>query len=791
MSDEQDNTKRLMSDSSWFPPPVRGLVLSRNRRGRAFPFIDQKKWIRLCGRVFKNVKIDYQADALSLAAFSDLAAFSRGEDVRLSLRIDDTIRPGKMVAEIMPEVMDIYFCPRRPDPGLLREWGGFCSENQVPLRVRIMPAPGVRPDPEKLAENMGNAVSVNVALSDPFANGESNNGMVECKEVVRWMNALTGALDNLGVEANLIGLPFCHVDQHLHGHVLTQCHFFLDHQQYDKRSYELAERIQYFGPARLANIIESLLARGKSNNQFLNNMLFPWLIGHPVLHARVWALHRLRRHLGIFRKEMQVPGSEAEWTAAIENQHSGYLRKLDVQCRRCKFLRVCDRKTKTFASILPDLPVQAIKGETVLSRIEGDEDRKRYYDVIDAVRCSIPEHLKRLSETAIKIISSEKPSREIPVDAYQIENNYNPMDDSSKRWYSLSTGELLSTVLGRFTPPFTLLITFGGGIAEQVGFSFGRYAKILCPMIDYSHKVALHVDAEGIYVLLRDGVLMRPTELEGMAKVPERLSDVLEPRISIHNIDGFILTQTLLVWEDVPLGDKTRTQAKYSVLVVSTRYTRRLQAVLLALAHQTGIAPDQLEVVVAYVPGIDATDDLLNSMAHTHPHLRIVRSTFSEEYVHAKGFMINESVRAASGKWIVLMDSDIIVPPDIFEKINALEEEASFIVPDGRKMLTPEMTSKILLGEICSWEAYEDLSRSTEDCRYREGSGVPCGFFQCVRREVLETIPYYEFDHFEGADWFFGQDVVKQFGPQTWLEGVNVLHLDHGGRQWYGTQKHK
>jgi len=780
-----------MDHVSWSPPPLRGLVLSQNRKGRPFRLVDQKKWMRLNTRVFKNLKIDYMACPASLESLPDLIAFSKAEKVRLSLRLDDKVRPGKALAVVVPDVLDIFLCLTKTDPVVLKEWVRFCEENGAALRVQVSPFPGLRPAPEMLAECLHNAVSVNVALRDPFLFTERNRGADECRQVVQWMNALIGALDSLGVEANLVGLPFCHVTPEVQNHLLNSRQFFLDHQQYDRKSYELAERIQYFGPARMANTIENLLARGKSNSELLNNILFPWLIGHPMLHVRAWMLHRLTRHLGSLRREMSLPKNDAEWLSCLANKKNGYLRTLDDQCRCCRFLRICDHKTKAFSQVLPDLSVQAVEGEPVMVQTECAEGRKRYYDVIDEARHKLPQRLNTLSENALRVIVSEKPSREIPVDAYKIENHYNPTDDASKRWYSLSRGELKSTVIGRFTPPLTIAVTFGGGIAEQVGFSFGRYATIVCPMIDYSHQVALHVDCDGYYVLLRDGRPVRPAELTGMAKAPERLPDILEPRISIHNIDGFILTQTLLVWEGEPRRDERPVQAKYSVLIVSTRYTRRLQAVLLALAHQAGIAPGLLEVVVAYVPGIDATDDLLNGISHAHPNLRIVRMPFPEEYACSKGFMINESVRAASGRWIVLLDSDIIVPPDIFGKIDAAEATSAFIVPDGRKMLSPEMTSKILLGEVRSWEAYDAISSATEEFRYREGSGVPCGFFQCVRREVLENIPYHEYDHFEGSDWFFGRDVINQYGEVTWLEGVHVLHLDHGGSQWYGTQKHR
>jgi len=45
-------------------------------------------------------------------------------------------------------------------------------------------------------------------------------------------------------------------------------------------------------------------------------------------------------------------------------------------------------------------------------------------------------------------------------------------------------------------------------------------------------------------------------------------------------------------------------------------------------------------------------------------------------------------------------------------------------------------------------------------------------------------------DHFEIADMHFSMDVLKDIGEEHRLSGAPVLHLDHGGSQWYGTKKH-
>ena len=59
-----------------------------------------------------------------------------------------------------------------------------------------------------------------------------------------------------------------------------------------------------------------------------------------------------------------------------------------------------------------------------------------------------------------------------------------------------------------------------------------------------------------------------------------------------------------------------------------------------------------------------------------------------------------------------------------------------------------------------------------------------------MRTECLEEIPYEELDHFEGADWRFGVAVRQKYGREKRLSGIPVMHLDHGGSQWYGTKKH-
>ena len=307
-------------------------------------------------------------------------------------------------------------------------------------------------------------------------------------------------------------------------------------------------------------------------------------------------------------------------------------------------------------------------------------------------------------------------------------------------------------------------------------------------MEGYVHKLLLHVARDGRYVLLRDDVPMRPEVLERGMYTPARLGGVLEPQISIWNIDGSVVTQAVQIWEGA--GEPAATEnIRFSVVMVCTRYARRMQAALRAVANPHGVPLDRIEAIIAYVPGVDATDDILDSMGLAHPGLRIVRSPFPPRNVHSKGLLINESVRMASGEWTILLDADIIVPPDLFARLAEVPEDVAFVAPEGRKLLTRETTARILLGELDPHAEWEALFKGPGEYRLRETFGVPIGYCQCVRTQCFETVKYEEHEHFEGADYRFAVDMEARFGKARRLDGLSVLHLDHAGSQWYGTAR--
>jgi glycosyltransferase involved in cell wall biosynthesis len=292
--------------------------------------------------------------------------------------------------------------------------------------------------------------------------------------------------------------------------------------------------------------------------------------------------------------------------------------------------------------------------------------------------------------------------------------------------------------------------------------------------------------------LIRDKEIIYPTEFFNASLVPPRLPQKLEPRISVWNIDGEIVTQGITLWkpEKVSEGDKT-IKPKFSFLYVCSRYSNRLRASLLSIAHQRQFDLNQVEIVVAYVPDLDATDDVLDCFESAFPNIKIIRSPFSQSYWKSKGFLINASLPLCSADWVILIDADIVLHPNFLSTMDKIGPDIPFVAPDGRKMLTPETTSQILLGLIRPWEQYDTLMEGPGEWRRREADGIPIGYCQCCRKEVFQKIKYPDFNHFEGADWFFGRSVVQTFGPEHRLTGIPLLHLDHGGSQWYGSQKHR
>ena len=486
------------------------------------------------------------------------------------------------------------------------------------------------------------------------------------------------------------------------------------------------------------------------------------------------------------RLRQEEPDETLRRVEQLREKEEKTSRSCPSPCRSCRLRRLCA------PGELPGIQagnVHPVSGELVCDPAYYARNLPRYYDPVDRERLETRQPASHRVEE-IRNIISRAPDRVIDTFSYRPENAHAVTLHGTVRWFSWSRDEKRSTSLGPLERPFTVAVTFGGGMADFIGFSLGRYHKIVCPMLAYHHRLVLHVTGEGHYVLLRDGVPVVPADLSGPFPLPVRVGPRVDLRLSLWNIDGVIGTQDIQLWERSP-SRLSATPCRFSVIIVCTRFARRLAATLVHLARLPEIRKFPVEIIVAYVPGLDATDDTLDTLETAFPDLRIVRHPFPESRAHQKGFLINESVRVAGGEWLVLLDADILLPPGFFDALDVLPDSVMFACPDGRKMLSPGVTARVLTGDLSPVEAWETLAGDPGEIRYDEGGNVPVGYCQCVRRACFDTVQYREMAHFEGADWEFAQEIQQVFGPVHRLEGYTVFHLDHGSSNWYGTPVHR
>jgi hypothetical protein len=776
--------------------PSRGLVLGENDRGSAYGARDLRRWLRLNRVVFKTDKVDVLLNAGPDAIEARLGralAFARTLDLRVSLRTACRHAPPDLHSLRTLGLFDLFLTPRRVTDPKFSAWLAAAAEAGVPVRVQLPFPLHATLDAEQYAQTYRDAgvTVVNIAPQDPFVDSEACPGKIQTLQSLDRMGHLADALQTRGIECNLVGVRFCLAERRHWPLVVNERQFYNSHQHYRQDSYELALKLRDRSPVIAGKIISIVLGKHTLFDNPIDNKLLPWLLESPWLRARIVAWHKLTGHIRFVRSVPAAqPEGELRAEKALQRKRRETIHALGPLCGICSLRHICDHETPDMRRQLPGAEVTPQEGQLVMNPMHFAADTAKYYDEIDRDRLHREETNRTLAEAARRVMEERPADREIDSYDYKTEGQWSHQLPGGVRWFGFTNTEKLSTPLAMLDPPFTLSVVFGGGIAEYIGFSLGRDCKLVCPMDNYRHRVVLHVEAGGRYVLLRDGEPVRPVTFQGQYYAPVRLGDRLEPRISVWNIDNSIVTQNVQLWGAPQLPRAARPAPKFSVVTVCVRYARRLQAVIQAVAHQRGVPHSEIEIIVAYVPETDATEDVLDSLQATYPDLTIHRSTFTERKARAKGFIINETLKKATGDWVVLLDADTILPPDFLASVLKHGDEANFIVPDGRKLLSRETTARVLLGELQPWEHWDELLSGEGEFRHREMEGVPIGFCQVVRRRCFDQVKYYEADHFEGADHQFSIDMRKHFGDELRLSGVPVLHLDHGGSKWYGTSRH-
>jgi len=771
------------------PNSVCGLLATSNRRGQARRPETLRKGIRALHDLHKVEKADVWTSAADVALWTPLFEEAAAQSLPLGLCVGVS-EPTTLITQApAPGWSNVLVRAHGAgDVEALRAWATACAAAAKPLRVLLVPPYDPAGDEAGLIEALAECAVVYLTLGSELFEGVPQRKASASVETAATMNRIARALVRRGREVHLHGLPYCHCEEANWPLVMQSQQIARDFQHYRPASWALARQLAGVSARSADKLLEIALGENTSFHYAIDRWVFPWILESPSRYFRVWALHKLTRHLAWRRKSPpDLPEGQTTDDQAAVRLRELRLKTLGPACAACRFVRVCDHGSDRLRHMLPGLQPHAIAGELIADPLALSRTRTRYCDAIDDARRHLPARQRALAEWARRATTDEPPLDEINCDSFDIEGRYTHHMPGAVRWCSYSTEELISTPLGTFEAPITIGLTFGGGIASQIGFVVGRSTRIVCPMIAFTHKLMLHVAEDGSYVLLRDGELVRPTEFEGVHRVPSRLPSRFELRLSIWNIDGQVSTQNIQRWQHAQTVVHGPAP-ELSVIIVSSLYSRRLQATLMGLIHQQGIDRGRMEIVVAYVPGIDATDDILDGIRLNYPEVSIVRSPFHAHFRKAKGMMINESRKLARAPWLLLLDSDIVLPPNFVAESLELAKGAHYIAPEGRKMLTPEVTAKILLGELRPWECHEALLEGPGDSRLFECDGIPPGFCQLVRGDIFDAIRYTELDHFEGSDWWFSKYIVDQFGKEARWPG-RVLHLDHGGSQWYGVSK--
>jgi hypothetical protein len=753
-------------------PPVRGLVPVHNRKRQPFSPATVHRWIRLSRTVFKAQKLDLLAAAIQPDIFATYPAFARELHLKVSLRTDCTSEPPDVETLRAWDLFDVFLAPALTAESPELAWFEPCRDAGLPIRVqRFAVAPKDAEDYVHRARDCG-VVAVHLTYFDFLLPAPLRQPSADITATCNFANALLAG----GIEVNLHGFPLSLVPEHLRAHVVARERFFLDHEQYERRSYQLAQRLFDMSPLIAGKIIQTMQLRYTTAPSPVDRYFLEWLFcNHRFTYF--WVL--------FFRKWFRERPKRGELPRPFREEHRASVEEMD---------RWLDDDWE-----YPGDAEEAFN-RTFPGVTDTDTDwqpssewyrQPKYYDSIDRERAFPSETSEKLAEQARHIMANRAPDEIVDTNEYGTEGEFHEPLSNAVRWLSIGNTEKASNVVRWLEGPFTVAVTFAGGRAQYAGFRVGKSARMLVPMEDVHMRLAIHVAEDGSYVLLRDDQAVQPVEFEGRYYAPARLSFPVGLCLCVVNIDDHVSTQGVQIWHDTSLGLPPADAVKYSIVIFCTRFSRRLQAVLSAIAHQRDFDLAKLEVIIGYVPGADTTDDVVDSIRIAHPKLRVVRVPFSDEYLKSKGFVINECARLAKGDWIMLLDADIILPPDMFTRLEQQPADAVFVAPPGRHMLDRETTARILLGEIKPWREWDALLSASRDDRTGEAEGIPIGYCQVFRKSCLDKVQYAEYEHFEGADGDFGLAMRNTFGRELRLDGATVLHLDHGGSQWFGAYRHQ
>lgn len=749
-------------------PPCRGLLTAHNYHRRYLRETDIHRWLAYSVRVLDCAKIDVLAWGPIPGSLISTIKYAREFGVPISLRTDGLSAPDGLESLASEGLAGVFLCPRPLEDDSWEKWLEACRRAGLPIRIQLqLPMLGKKSAGTYAQEWAASGVcSVNLVLEDPFQPQGDCETAQEGNRVIECCNELAERLSEHDIEVNIFGIPPELLGASARACAASARAFFHDYQQYDQTSYSFARWLYMRRPQLIRTVL--LLEMKRHTVSF--HITDRWLT--QALFVRAGPVYRLCVYMA------------GRWRALFGTALS----------------RATNDDVDRPADTSPPLGFSDTERMRAIHRLGGytgkeadtaapAAERKRYIDPIDQDRLRQYSLWNELAREAQDWQRMRQPTRVCDVNDWGTAQAFMVPEYGATAWLTFLPGKRESNAVDGLWPPYILSFTIGGGLAEAAGFRLGPSFTLMCPLVEARHTITLYVNKEGRYVLMRDGVPVEAVRRPGQYHAPHRAPSFGEAHIVVWDIEERVSFSPVRIWKESPPENKRSEPAKYSVVLFCTRFARRLAVALQCLVHQRDFDLSAMEVIVGYVPGLDATEDVLGSLRRAYPEMRIVHVTFPMQNIRSKGYVLNRCMDMASGEWLLLLDADTLLPPYMFAALEQVERGQSFIFPRGRSMLDPETTAKILLGEIKPWEAWDDLLQAAPAPCQDEALGVPIGYSQCFRRKFLDKVRYPEYEHFQGADYEFAVALRKHVGHEYRLD-FPVLHLDHEGSQWFGAERH-
>jgi hypothetical protein len=344
-----------------------------------------------------------------------------------------------------------------------------------------------------------------------------------------------------------------------------------------------------------------------------------------------------------------------------------------------------------------------------------------------------------------------------------LRNSWQPVESGRYRWrgnelaVSISGSEWGGVELNQPWPGLLydtrnlLIQLFVSGEAELAGLSFGPYRDFLTP-VDTSpstaHCLQLELDrGAGRWLFRVDGRVQPRQWWDGAIG---GLSDIFAGALTLKTKkprEAFFRGLTIYSYES---------ECRVSVVMTCYRFLQRLRVTLGSWVRQSADT-GSFEVIVVNPESPDGVSEHIAAVAASCPHFRIREVMAPASLARNKGALINRGVRASSGAWIWLCDSDCLFDRDAVNKVFAFTGTA-----DG----------------IASFARLRQESHV--------GETQPYGYTQIVPRDVLIKYPYREdINHYADSDLSFAERCRRDQIRPTLIEGLCCLHLSHPFA-WYG-----